>query len=155
MTSKRYVLFSIKPPYAKLILEGSKTIELRTKIPKLQKGDILVFYESSPVKMITFTAEVDKVIIAKPEILWNQYHASLGLSKQSYDSYFKNHELAYGIRLSNIIAIQHAPIDSILGKEQRPPQSFRYLSLDVFESILLRKKERTGDLADAIVEKMD
>lgn len=135
MTSKKYVLFSIKPPYAKLILEGSKTIELRTKIPKLQKGDVLVFYESSPVKMITFTAEVDIVIIAKPEILWNQYHASLGLSKQSYDSYFKNRELAYGIILQKASAIQPTPLDSILGKGQRPPQSFVYLSSDEYELI--------------------
>ena len=135
MTSKRYVLFSIKPPYAKLILEGSKTIELRTKIPKLQKGDILVFYESSPVKKITFTAEVDEVIITKPEMLWDQHHPTLGLSKQSFDSYFKNHELAYGIKLSKVTAIQPTPLDSIFGKEQRPPQSFRYLSSDEYELI--------------------
>ncbi len=133
MSSKKNVLLSIKPQYAKLIKEGSKTIELRTKIPKLSNGDNLIFYESSPVKMVTFTAEVDEVIVAKPEFLWEQHHESLGLSKQVYDDYFYNREFAYGILLRRVTIVNPTSLDTIFGKETSPPQGFRYLSSDEFK----------------------
>ena len=90
--------------------------------------------------MITIIAEVDKIIIAKPEILWDQHHSSLGLSKQLYDDYFEKRELAHGILLSKVTPIQPAPLDFILGKAQRPPQSYWYLSLVAFGSIIFKNK---------------
>lgn len=135
MSSKKYVLLSIKPQYAKLIKEGSKTIELRTKIPKLSKGDSLIFYETSPVQKVTFTAEVDEVIVSNPEHLWKQHHDALGLSKQLYDDYFNEREFAYGLLLRGVTVIQPASLDSVFGKETSPPQGFRYLSNDEYKLV--------------------
>ena len=134
-SEKKHVLLSIKPQYAKLIVIGLKTIELRTKVPELHNGDTLAFYESSPVKMVTFIAEVDKVIVAKPELLWEQYHESLGLSKQVYDDYFYNREFAYGIQLRSVTKIQPISLSSICGEATNAPQSFRYLSSHEYQMI--------------------
>ena len=135
MSSKKYVLLSIKPQYAKLIKEGSKTIELRTKIPKLIKGDSLIFYETLPVQKVTFTAVVDEIIVSKPEHLWKRYHEALGLSKQSYDNYFQDHEFAYGLLLKGVTIIQPTTLDSVFGKKTCPPQGFRYMSSNEYKLV--------------------
>ena len=55
------VLISIKPKFADLIKSKKKTIEFRTRTSfKLNKAK-LYFYESTPVKKVTFSAKVKKV----------------------------------------------------------------------------------------------
>ena len=66
MYDKKYVLMSIKPVYAKLIKSGQKTIELRRIAPKVKSGDILVIYESSPVKRVTAFCEIEAMVVTEP-----------------------------------------------------------------------------------------
>ena len=39
--NKKILLLSIKPKYAKKILAGNKTVELRKNKPKIDRGDIV------------------------------------------------------------------------------------------------------------------
>ncbi|MCU7226363.1 ASCH domain-containing protein, partial [Acinetobacter bohemicus] len=56
------IVLSIKPQFTNLILEGKKTIELRTKIgKKFSNNADLIIYSSSPVKAIVAIAKVHKI----------------------------------------------------------------------------------------------
>lgn len=131
---RKHVLFSIKPMYAKLIILGSKTIELRTRIPSLQKGDVVVFYESLPVQKVTCYAEVKKVEAERPTKLWDDHHGDMALSKEVYDDYFMNRSIAYGIVLKNVTKILPTPLHEI-SPEIVAPQSYRYLSREEFKIV--------------------
>ena len=133
-SERKHILFSIKPMYAKLITFGSKTIELRTRIPSLRKGDVVVFYESSPVQKVTCYAEVKKVEAELPNKLWDDYHGDMGLSKEDYDDYFLNRSIAYGIVLKNITRIRPTPLHEI-SPEIVAPQNYRYLSEEEFKIV--------------------
>lgn len=120
--------------YAKLIILGSKTIELRTRIPSLRKGDIVVFYESLPVQKVTFYAEVKIVEAERPNKLWDDHHGDMGLSKESYDDYFLNRSIAYGIVLKNITKVRPIPLHEI-SPVIVAPQNYRYLSKEEFKIV--------------------
>ena len=47
-----YILMSIKPKFAQLILQGKKTVEIRRTNIKATKGDKVAIYASSPQKQI-------------------------------------------------------------------------------------------------------
>ena len=56
-TLKRNVLISVRPLYAKEIVEGRKTVELRRKFPGTEAaGGTVVIYSSSPVRAVVAVA---------------------------------------------------------------------------------------------------
>ena len=60
------IVLSIKPQFTNLILDGSKTIEMRTKIGKnFINGATIIIYSSTPIKAIVATAKINKIQILK------------------------------------------------------------------------------------------
>lgn len=56
------IILSIKPKFTNLILDGSKTIEMRTKIgKKFINGARIIIYSSSPTKAIVAIAKIKKI----------------------------------------------------------------------------------------------
>ena len=55
------VLMSIKPKWADLIKSKKKTIELRTRASFKLNNARVYFYESKPVKKVTFSATVKNI----------------------------------------------------------------------------------------------
>lgn len=47
------ILISIKPKWAERIYNGTKTLELRKRMPKIPVGTVCLIYESYPVHMVT------------------------------------------------------------------------------------------------------
>lgn len=135
MLNKKYVLMSIKPVYAELIKSGKKTIELRRIAPKVNSGDILVIYESSPVKRITAYCEIDSVITAEQNQLWEMAQDSAGVTLDSFTNYFKGKVHAVGIKLGipQILSTSKELIE--VAADLRAPQSYRYLTQDQFKKI--------------------
>ncbi|MGV8056925.1 MAG: ASCH domain-containing protein [Smithellaceae bacterium] len=127
----KMLIMSIKPEYLKKILSGIKSIELRKVKPNVSKGDLIVFYASSPQKAICGAATVLSISEDSPSAVWNAYSDKLGIEKVKYDSYFGNREKAYAIILDIVWEyLQPVHLDKL--REARadfmPPQSFRYLS---------------------------
>lgn len=125
---------SIKPKYAKQIVCGNKKIELRKRIPTISKGDMIVFYESTPVKHITLYCEVSDIIEMSPLKLWDKYCNLLAIERESYEAYFSDRSTAYGIKLKNIVRIESIELCQ-LSNGLRPPQSYRYLSEEEFRTV--------------------
>ncbi len=88
------VLLPIKPKYAKEIFEGTKTVEYRKKKFKRNDVDKIVIYVTSPIKKVIGEVELLDIAVNTPLIIWDKTSQNGGIDKQSYDQYFKNHDLA-------------------------------------------------------------
>lgn len=135
MSNKKYVLMSIKPAFAKLIREGSKKVELRRNAPKVHKGDILIVYESSPVKKITMYCEIEELLSLNTSELWDEVKQQCGVSKSFFDEYFHGKQLAYGIRLQNIHQLARPLSLNEVSPSVSAPQSYCYLSEEQFRKL--------------------
>lgn len=127
----RILLISIKPIYANLILDGSKTVELRKSLPRIEKETLIVIYASAPMKAIVGVGIVSDVIKDDPKIVWAKYKHSVGINKQTFNDYFKNKSKAVGILLKSIYRLDpEIKLDSIRKELPNfsPPQSYKYLS---------------------------
>ncbi len=136
MDDRKFVLMSIKPRYAELIKSGEKTIELRRVAPKVNPGDVLVIYESTPVQKITSFCEIDEMIITEPEKLWERSCGTTGLSHDSFKRYFEGKSQAVGIKLKNVKVLENPKILSAISMDLRAPQSYRYLSQMEFQVLI-------------------
>lgn len=133
--SMQVILMSIKPKYAEKIILGSKTVELRRVAPNLDKSEIILIYESSPVKAITGYAFISQITRSSPSEVWAQYAREAQISKDDFDEYYQGTEQAFAIhiceaaRLAEPISLADLRNDQIL---YNPPQSYCYLSLKDF-----------------------
>lgn len=130
MTSNKpkVLLLSIKPYFVQKILDGEKRVELRKSRPQLNTGDYILVYESAPQKILRGWFEVENIVYAEPESLWEKVKKDAGLTKEEFDLYYQNSNFGVGIFMKDrhITALsldevrQHWP-------HFRPPQSFHYL----------------------------
>jgi predicted transcriptional regulator len=125
------LFLSIKPRFATEILEGRKTVELRRTRPRgARDGSVVVVYASSPLRAVIGTFEVDKVVSACPDSLWDQVADRAGLSREEYDAYFDGaHEaVAIFVRSSDRACTPYS-LDAIRLEcpSFHPPQAFRYI----------------------------
>ena len=136
MNEKKYILMSIKPQYAEVIKSGEKTVELRRVAPNAHPGDIVVIYESSPVKRITSYFEIDSIYRETPDELWDKLGQNACISKESFDTYFTAKDVACGIKIKNVALLSTPFKLSNLSKSITAPQSYRYITKEDFLGLL-------------------
>lgn len=137
---KKIVLMAIKPKYASLIKSGEKTVELRRVAPKIKKGDIIAIYESAPVSKITSVCDVKKLYAMNPEELWKKVKQKAMISKKEFKKYFKDKDIAYGIKITDVKVLEETKTLEEIGKKYAP-QSFYYLTEKELEKITQREGE--------------
>ena len=57
------VIISLKPEYGKLVLSGSKTVELRNRIVRIEPGTKIWIYITRPISEIVAMADLSSVIM--------------------------------------------------------------------------------------------
>src|SRR5690242_11957139 len=97
----RDALISIRPAYADAILSGSKTVELRRRIPSISAGMRLWIYSTKPVGALVGTADVEAVESGSPDDIWATHHMNAGVCRAQYEAYYNEASVAYGIMLGN------------------------------------------------------
>ncbi len=127
----KMLLLSIKPEHASKIFAGSKTVELRRTRPKLNDGDLVVVYVSSPVKAIKGAFEVGRILSGTPAGLWKRVKDRSGLTWREFCDYFTDAEVGYALEIKKAWTYK-VPINlqciRKLWDDFNPPQSYRYLS---------------------------
>lgn len=124
------LLLSIHPRFAQSIFDGSKTVELRRVVPKLSKGDTVVFYAATPISAVVGTATVDGVVSGSPSRIWREVGTHTGVSRREFRAYFAGSRCAYAIKLTDATAAGHPTTLEQLRRRLpsfRPPQNFMYL----------------------------
>lgn len=120
------VILSIKPYYAKKILNGEKTYELRRTIFKNPNIKKIIIYASSPISRIIGEFDIENIIHEELTQLWKTTKESSGVDKDFFDSYFKDKEKGYAIKVKSIKKYK----ESFDIKEKYgivAPQSFSYI----------------------------
>lgn len=126
----RFAVISIKPQYVDAIVEGQKEYELRRRKPNLDKGDLLIIYETSPEKKVTAWAELDKIIEENIDNLWEKVGEKSAVNFDTFMKYFKGCENGYALQLKNINQFSNPlSLEELRHYMPRytPPQFFHYL----------------------------
>lgn len=125
------LLLSVKPEYAKKILDGQKKFELRKVRPKLTPNDLIILYVSSPEKALKAILQVEEVLIDDPDKLWEKILDEVGISREEYDSYFGEASIGFAIRIKKVYKLDSPfSLSEIRGTIPRfhPPQIYQYFS---------------------------
>lgn len=126
------ILLSIRPQYAEKIFEGSKTVELRRVFPKrIKQGALVLIYVSSPVKSLSGSFKVVRVVKKPVKELWKIVNKKAGVTYEEFNAYYEG--ISVGVAIFFAEVRRHPkPIElkdlkkKILGFF--PPQGFRYTS---------------------------
>jgi predicted transcriptional regulator len=136
---KKNVLLSIKPEFAQKIITGEKTVELRRKFPIQQViGQLGVIYASSPLKKIIGYAVITNVSFLPIDQIWSQHGEEAKVEKDFFDKYYSNLTHGFVIHLREPLLLERQICYQQLRDQYGifPPQSFRYLSEEVLQTII-------------------
>ena len=120
------ILLSINPEHVKNIFEGKKLYEFR-KIECKRKVDKIIIYSTSPIMKVVGEADVDEILKAHPEEVWEKTQRESGIDKSFFDKYYKNSEYAIAYKLSKIKEYKKPKSLSEFGIK-KAPQSFVYIN---------------------------
>jgi ribosomal protein S18 acetylase RimI-like enzyme len=82
------LLFSLKPQFADLVINGEKRVEFRRRFSRNMDGTLAYFYISSPIKCIMFSSILSKVHYSDVNDLWKRFNYIGGVSEKDYFTYF-------------------------------------------------------------------
>lgn len=133
----RALFLSVKPRYARAILEGRKTVEVRRKFPEVPAGTVVVLYSSSPERAVLGTVRLKQTIRVDPSHVWERFSDVIEIDEDALTEYLA------GAAASTVLEVEDPetwtkPVSlrslrMLLGVE--PPQSFRYLEPDQVDLI--------------------
>jgi len=131
------ILISIKPKYARKILDGTKKYEFRKGIFKrIRKWDSIAYiYESSPTKRIVGKFVIARVFRTTTKTLWEKFHEHAGITEDEFFEYYKGKKCGHAIMIKDVIKFTE-PIDPRqFISNFHAPQSFSYLDQDAVSLI--------------------
>jgi predicted transcriptional regulator len=124
VAESRDAIISIHPNYADAILDGTKTIELRRRIPTLSNGTRLWIYATRPTAAVVGVATIADVNRAHPRTIWRRHKDAAGVDHASFMEYFLGAQEAIAILLAAARRVSPVTIEQL--KEVRnsfhPPQ---------------------------------
>jgi predicted transcriptional regulator len=124
------VIMSVHRKYARLLMTGKKTIELRKNRVKIPPGSRVWFYVTGKWKRIMCTAIVSRVQHMHPSTAWAIHERAMAMNRSEFDSYTSSHRVVSAIYLENaevFIGPSLAQIRRDVGEHWRPPQSYTSL----------------------------
>ena len=135
----RMIVLSLKPRFAEAILAGTKTVELRRTMPKIEVPTRALLYATTPVRALLGTCIITSVISAPLSDLWREYGSRANLAYHEFKRYFEGVEVGTALTLdeqrplSRRVPLQDLRADPI---GFRPPQSFAYVDTKTADRLL-------------------
>lgn len=126
----RSVLLSVRPRFARALLGGTKTVEIRRRFPDVTAGTTVVIYSSTPDKAVLGTMRSAGLDRSTPAQIWRDYSTVMDLTRTQLTEYLHGASECSVLKLDRPhpwdrpVPLTH--LRQILQLE--PAQSFRYLS---------------------------
>ena len=120
------ILMPINPEYVDEILAGRKKYEYRKIKAKRTNIDKMIIYSTSPVMKVVAEVEIKGILQENPEKLWELTKNYSGVTKEFYNQYYKNKNIAIAYELGKIVKYEN-PKDLIDIGINYIPQSFVYM----------------------------
>lgn len=95
-------IISLKPRYAKLVLSGDKTVELRNRMVRLKPGTLVWIYATRPMARIVGFAEIESVVHAGPAEIWRRFGDDIGVDRSGFNSYTENRDCVSALVLTSV-----------------------------------------------------
>lgn len=129
MSGAKTLLLSLRPRFAKAILDGSKTVDVRRRPMRAEPGSAVVLYSAAPVMAIVGTARIEKMSVASADEVWEHHGDAIGLDRAELDDYLDG-RVAHLLHLEGVTPLNPPVAVGGLGNMLgfRAPRSFRYLS---------------------------
>lgn len=123
---KKRVLLSIHPEFAEAIFDGYKQFEFRRVLFK-ESVDEIVVYATAPVGRVIGSFKVEDIYEDAPQAIWAKTKSFAGVTKEKFDSYFKDRTRAFAIKVGKPVRFSTSqPLSKYLASNM-PPQSFCYI----------------------------
>jgi len=118
------LLISIRPAFADAIFNGSKTVEVRRKIPAVKAGARLWIYVTKPIGEVRGVARVTEIVEGDRDAVWQACGPRTGLTRHGFDDYLNGSTKAYGLVLREIAVGGPVPMTALkaLRAGFHPPQ---------------------------------
>ena len=129
---RRDFVLSIRPEYAKLIIGGEKTVELRRRFAnRVGPGAIALIYCTSPTQAIIGMTEILDIECLPIGRLWSKHGKAAKVRPDTFSSYFAGCNKGFALLLGKPRKFERALSASKLRKQFGfvPPQSFVYLPM--------------------------
>lgn len=124
------IVISIKPNFVEKILNGEKTVELRTRRANLQPGTKMWIYSTLPMGEICARALVDFVHTSSPKEIWREYKDEIAINEEEFWEYVGDRDAVSIIKMSKINPVNKGLSLSRIKEELDnfiPPQFFMWL----------------------------
>jgi predicted transcriptional regulator len=123
------ILLSVRPTFARALLIGTKTAEVRRRFPDQPEGTELFIYSSNPDRAVVGTVQLDSIDRPQTEDVWGLYRDQIEIAEGPLNEYLDEVQSAAILRISAPRRwSREVPLAEL---RQRicvePPQSFRYL----------------------------
>ena len=119
------ILLSINPNHVENIFNGTKKYEFR-KIACKRHVDKILIYSTTPIMKVVGEAEVEDVLIDKPEAIWKKTQKKSGIDKLFFDQYYVDRDKAVAYKLKNVVKYREPKELKEYGISNAP-QSFLYV----------------------------
>jgi len=118
------ILISIRPSFAGAIFDGSKTVEVRRKIPPIKLGVRLWIYVTRPVGEVRGVARIAEIVEGDPDAVWRACGSQTGLVRADFYNYLNGSAKAYGLVLRKVKIGRPASMEALkaLRAGFHPPQ---------------------------------
>lgn len=124
-------MITIHKEWVKSILDGKKSIELRTRIPKeLQHNDVILVAQSETHNRVALAMMVHSIIKLHPDEMFDKYWREIQVNNLAYKDYTKDREWVYGIKIYNVVKLRKELHTDDFGIN-KAPQWFRKVNLEI------------------------
>jgi predicted transcriptional regulator len=128
-------LMSIQPQFADQIIAGEKRVEFRKTHFRFPLSHVII-YCTEPVQRVIGFFEVEALDKATPQNLWERYSQVSGIPRGTFNAYYANCTTGVAIKIGRVFKLEEAVPLSVIDEVLLPPQSFRYLSIEVLEYLV-------------------
>jgi predicted transcriptional regulator len=142
------LLLSIKPRFADAIFSRQKRVELRRVSPRVGSGDLVLIYVTSPRCALEGAFEVERVLEARPSVLWSHVAQNAGVSHEEFNEYFGDRAKAYAIVIRRVWRLSPVSLSAMRKAKVRPPQSYQYLNQSAMSRLTSGGYKSRGRLDD-------
>ena len=118
---------SLKPEYGELVFSGSKTVELRNRVVRIEPGTTIWIYFTIPVREIVGVADVRSVVYGSPPEIWRRFHKRMCIDRVRFEEYVGDRVRVTALVLKDVRKLDSpVPIGSIrrVVRSFHPPQFY-------------------------------
>lgn len=122
------VLLTIRATYAKAIMNGSKTVEVRRRFSNRWVGRRVAVYAASPISGLLGEAKIERSREGTPAAVWELFSGRLACSRSAFLEYTRGCEKVTALELTEVRQYDRTAtledMSQMVGARLQPPQSY-------------------------------